>query len=46
MFARHKLGKVDGCRFKVMTDQPVTATVFVEADQSKESLLYVPQVPP
>jgi hypothetical protein len=44
-FARHKLAETQGCVVKVMTDVAVTATVYVDVDQSKQTMLYVPQTP-
>lgn len=45
-WVQHKLGSADRCTVRVLTDKATTATVFIEVDQSKESLQYVPNVPP
>lgn len=48
VFVQHKLAPANesnGCKVEVMTDKPVSAIVYVEVDQSKESLQYIPKVP-
>ena len=44
-FARHKLAENSGCVVTVATDEPVTGTVYIDVDQSSQSMQYVPQTP-